>query len=41
MTGTYGGYYKDGSPTYGGYSKQYVIDQHYALHLNFTEDQLA
>ncbi len=38
MTGTYNGYYRDGTPTYGGYSDKYVIDEHYALHIPFTKD---
>lgn len=30
---TYNGTYKDGAPTYGGYSDQYVVDEQYALHV--------
>lgn len=42
MTGTYNGYYRDGiTPTYGGYSDKFVIDEHYALHIPFSDDQLA
>ncbi|MFM1914093.1 MAG: hypothetical protein RIR51_1946 [Bacteroidota bacterium] len=41
MTGTYNGYYRDGkTPTYGGYSDKFVIDEHYALHIPFSDEQL-
>jgi len=37
MTPTYNGYYRDGkTPTFGGYSENYVIDEKYALHIPFT-----
>jgi uncharacterized zinc-type alcohol dehydrogenase-like protein len=39
MTGTYNGYYRDGvTPTYGGYSDKFVIDENYTLHIPFTTD---
>lgn len=39
MTGTYNGYYRDGvTPTFGGYSDQFVIDEKYTLHIPFTKD---
>ncbi|MBE9583969.1 NAD(P)-dependent alcohol dehydrogenase [Mucilaginibacter sp. JRF] len=31
---TYNSTYKDGTPTFGGYSDQYVIDEKYALHVS-------
>ncbi|RVU00169.1 NAD(P)-dependent alcohol dehydrogenase [Mucilaginibacter limnophilus] len=31
---TYNGTYKDGTPTYGGYSNQIVVDEQYALHVS-------
>ncbi len=41
MTGTYGWYHRDGvTPTFGGYSTQYVIDEAYTLHLPFAEADL-
>ncbi len=33
MTGTYNSRYADGSPTYGGYSSTYVVDENYTLHI--------
>jgi uncharacterized zinc-type alcohol dehydrogenase-like protein len=37
MTATYNGYYRDGvTPTFGGYSAKYVIDEKYTLHIPFT-----
>jgi alcohol dehydrogenase (NADP+) len=38
FTPTYNGFYRDGSPTFGGYSAKYVIDQKYALHIPFTQN---
>ena len=38
-TPTYNGYYRDGiTPTFGGYSTKYVVDENYALHIPFTEN---
>ena len=34
MVGTYNGQEKDGSPTYGGYSTDIVVDQKYTLHVS-------
>ncbi len=34
MIGTYNGTEKDGSPTYGGYSTQIVVDEKYTLHIS-------
>ncbi|MES2893392.1 MAG: NAD(P)-dependent alcohol dehydrogenase [Bacteroidota bacterium] len=34
MIGTYNGREKDGSPTYGGYSTQIVVDEKYVLHVS-------
>lgn len=35
MTGTYNSFERDGkTPTYGGYSKQVVVDEKYALHIS-------
>ncbi len=34
MIGTYNGIEKDGSPTYGGYSTQIVVDEKYTLHVS-------
>lgn len=35
MTGTYNAYERDGkTPTYGGYSTQIVVDEHYVLHIS-------
>ena len=34
MIGTYNGVDKDGSPTYGGYSTQIVVDEKYTLHVS-------
>ncbi|MCD8741854.1 NAD(P)-dependent alcohol dehydrogenase [Mucilaginibacter roseus] len=34
MVGTYNSRYKDGTPTYGGYSDQIVVDENYALHIS-------
>ncbi|RYY33035.1 MAG: NAD(P)-dependent alcohol dehydrogenase [Sphingobacteriaceae bacterium] len=34
LTFTYNGTYKDGRPTYGGYSDQIVVDEQYALHIS-------
>jgi alcohol dehydrogenase (NADP+) len=35
MVSTYNGYEKDGkTPTYGGYSKQIVVDEQYTLHIS-------
>ncbi len=34
MVGTYNGREKDGSPTYGGYSTQIVVDEKYTLHVS-------
>ncbi len=34
MIGTYNGVEKDGSPTYGGYSTQIVVDEKYTLHVS-------
>jgi alcohol dehydrogenase (NADP+) len=34
MNGTYNGHEKDGSPTYGGYSSQIVVDEKYTLHVS-------
>lgn len=34
MIGTYNGIEKDGSPSYGGYSTQIVVDEKYTLHLS-------
>ncbi len=37
MTPTYNGFYRDGvTPTFGGYSSKYVVDEKYALHIPFT-----
>jgi len=37
MTPTYNGFYRDGvTPTFGGYSSHYVIDEKYTLHIPFT-----
>ncbi len=37
MTGTYNGYYRDGvTPTFGGYSDNYVIDEKYTYTIPFT-----
>lgn len=33
MVATYNGREKDGSPTYGGYSNQIVVDENYVLHV--------
>jgi uncharacterized zinc-type alcohol dehydrogenase-like protein len=42
MTATYNDYYRDGkTQTFGGYSANYVIDEKYALHVNFKEGDLA
>ena len=42
MTATYNDYYRDGkTQTFGGYSANYVIDEKYALHVNFEEEDLA
>ena len=34
MVGTYNGRDKEGSPTYGGYSTQIVVDENYTLHVS-------
>lgn len=34
LTFTYNSTYKDGRPTYGGYSDQIVVDEQYALHIS-------
>ncbi len=34
MIGTYNGTEKDGSPTFGGYSTQIVVDEKYTLHIS-------
>lgn len=42
MTATYNDFYRDGkTQTFGGYSANYVVDEHYALHVNFEEADLA
>lgn len=42
MTATYNDFYRDGkTQTFGGYSSNYVIDEKYALHVNFEESDLA
>jgi uncharacterized zinc-type alcohol dehydrogenase-like protein len=42
MTATYNDYYRDGkTQTFGGYSANYVIDEKYALHVNFEQKDLA
>lgn len=42
MTATYNDHYRDGkTQTFGGYSSNYVIDEKYALHVNFDEADLA
>ena len=42
MTATYNDFYRDGkTQTFGGYSANYVIDEKYALHVNFEEKDLA
>jgi uncharacterized zinc-type alcohol dehydrogenase-like protein len=42
MTATYNDHYRDGkTQTFGGYSANYVVDEHYALHVNFEESDLA
>lgn len=42
MTATYNDFYRDGNTqTFGGYSSNYVIDEKYALHVNFEESDLA
>lgn len=42
MTATYNDLYRDGkTQTFGGYSANYVIDEKYALHVNFEEKDLA
>ena len=39
FTPTYNGFYRDGkTPTFGGYSNQYVVDEDYALHIPFTTE---
>ncbi len=39
MTPTYNGFYRDGTtPTFGGYSAKYVIDEKYALKIPFTSN---
>ena len=42
MTATYNDLYRDGkTQTFGGYSANYVIDEKYALHVNFEQKDLA
>lgn len=42
MTATYNDFYRDGkTQTFGGYSANYVVDEQYALHVNFEESDLA
>ena len=41
FTGTYNGKYKDGSPTYGGYSSNYVVDEAFTLRISDKLDLAA
>lgn len=38
MSPTYNGYFPDGTPTFGGYSENYVVDEKYALQIPFTAE---
>jgi alcohol dehydrogenase (NADP+) len=41
FTGTYNSKYKDGTPTYGGYSNNYVVDEAFALRISDKLDLAA
>jgi alcohol dehydrogenase (NADP+) len=41
MTGTYNGRYRDGTPTYGGYSNVIAVDEKYTLHVPESLDLAA
>jgi uncharacterized zinc-type alcohol dehydrogenase-like protein len=41
FVGTYNSKYKDGTPTYGGYSSNYVVDQAFALRISDKLDLAA
>jgi uncharacterized zinc-type alcohol dehydrogenase-like protein len=41
FTGTYNSRYKDGTPTYGGYSSNYVVDEAFALRISDKLDLAA